>query len=106
MTTITRIFAREVLDSRGRPTVEVDVWLGDVLGRAMVPSGASTGTAEALELRDGDPDRYSGRGVLKAVHHVNETMAPELIGCDGGDQAEIDERLIELDGTQIGRAHV
>ena len=100
MTTITRIHAREVLDSRGRPTVEVDVFLGDdVFGRATVPSGASTGTAEALELRDGDPGRFDGRGVLRAVANVNEIIAPELVGCDASDQADIDDRLLELDGT-------
>ncbi len=99
MTSITRIHAREVLDSRGRPTVEVDVWLKDVRGRVIVPSGASTGTAEALELRDGDPQRYNGRGVLKAVHHVNEVIGPQLVGCDGMDQADIDERLLDMDGT-------
>ena len=100
MTTITRIHAREVLDSRGRPTVEVDVFLGDhVFGRAIVPSGASTGTAEALELRDGDPNRFDGRGVTRAVDNVNNLIASELVGCDASDQADIDDRLLELDGT-------
>ena len=100
MTTITRIPAREVLDSRGRPTVEVDVFLGDeVFGRAIVPSGASTGTAEALELRDGDPERFQGRGVLRAVANINNIIAPELTGCDASDQAGIDHRLLDLDGT-------
>jgi len=100
MTTITRIHAREVLDSRGQPTIEVDVFLGEgVCGRAIVPSGASTGTAEALELRDGDPQRYAGRGVLRAVASVNERIAPEMMGCDASDQSAIDQRLIDLDGT-------
>ncbi len=100
MTTITRIHAREVLDSRGRPTVEVDLFCdGGVMGRATVPAGASTGTTEAADLRDGDPDRFDGHGVLRAVANVNERIAPELIGCDASDQNDIDGRLIELDGT-------
>lgn len=100
MTTITRIHAREVLDSRGRPTVEVDVWVGDrAHGRAIVPSGASTGRAEALELRDGNPERYGGRGVRKAVDNVNEVVAPQLVDCDASDQTDIDRRLLALDGT-------
>jgi enolase len=98
--TIERIHAREVLDSRGNPTVEVEVCLGDgSVGRTAVPSGASTGAHEALELRDGDKARYLGRGVLKAVHNVNEAIAPELLGLDALEQAAIDRRMIELDGT-------
>ena len=100
MLTITDIFAREILDSRGNPTVEVDVLLDSgVLGRAAVPSGASTGTHEAVELRDGDESRYGGKGVLSAVRNVNELIAPEIIGFEGDDQAGIDEFLIALDGT-------
>ncbi|HND53182.1 MAG TPA: phosphopyruvate hydratase [Pirellulaceae bacterium] len=96
---ISRIHAREVLDSRGRPTVEVDAWAGDLLGRAIVPSGASTGKWEACELRDGDQARYDGRGVLKAVEHVNSVLAPALLGADPTDQVTLDRRLVELDGT-------
>ncbi len=99
MNTISRIHAREVLDSRGNPTVEVEAYCGAAKGRAIVPAGASTGTAEACELRDGDPRRYDGRGVLKAVAHVNETLAPAIVGLDPRDQATIDSRLCELDGT-------
>jgi enolase len=100
-TLIEEIVAREVLDSRGNPTVEVDVRLesGD-LGRAIVPSGASTGAHEALELRDGDKMRYGGKGVLKAVEHVNTTIAEALTGLDAADQVGIDQELIELDGTE------
>jgi len=94
------IWAREVLDSRGNPTVEVEVVLADgSIGRAIVPSGASTGQFEAVELRDGDKSRYLGKGVQKAVDNVNEVIAPELIGMDASRQVEIDKRLIELDGT-------
>jgi enolase len=97
---IVDIAAREILDSRGNPTVEVDVVLDDgTLGRAAVPSGASTGANEAVELRDGDKKRFGGKGVLKAVANVNDTIAPELIGADAEDQAAIDAALIELDGT-------
>lgn len=96
---IERVHAREVLDSRGQPTVEVDIWAGGALGRAIVPSGASTGRFEALELRDGDPARYRGRGVRRAVAHVNEIIGPALTGADAFDQAGIDRRLIALDGT-------
>jgi enolase len=97
---IEAIHAREVLDSRGQPTVEVEVALtGGWSGRAIVPSGASTGRHEALELRDGDRHRYRGRGVLQAVHNVNEIIAPELKGADANEQQEIDGRLIALDGT-------
>jgi enolase len=99
-TVIEDIIAREILDSRGNPTVEVDVILTDgVLGRAAVPSGASTGVHEALELRDGDRTRYGGKGVLKAVENVNEQIADELIGWDALDQKAIDEFLIGFDGT-------
>ncbi len=99
-TTIETIVAREILDSRGNPTVEVEVVLADgSWGRAPVPSGASTGAYEALELRDGDPERYSGKGVLKAVQNVNDLIAEELLGWDATDQAGIDALLLELDGT-------
>ena len=88
------------LDSRGNPTVEVEVILeSGAFGRALVPSGASTGEYEAVELRDGDKDRYLGKGVLKAVENVNEVIAPALIGLDALDQLGVDETLIELDGT-------
>jgi enolase len=97
---IARIEGREILDSRGNPTVEVDVVLeSGELGRAAVPSGASTGTHEAVELRDGDQSRYRGKGVRKAVGHVNDEIAAALRGADPGDQRGIDERLINLDGT-------
>jgi enolase len=100
-TIIESVVAREVLDSRGNPTVEVDVWLvsGDV-GRAIVPSGASTGAHEALELRDGDKARYGGKGVQKAVENVNSTIAEALTGTDASDQIMIDQALIDLDGTE------
>ncbi len=98
-TIISDVYAREVLDSRGNPTVEVEVYLeGGAMGRALVPSGASTGEYEAVELRDGG-DRYMGKGVLKAVEHVNEDIAPELVGYDALDQVGIDQLLIDLDGT-------
>jgi enolase 1/2/3 len=100
MPVIDEIRAREVLDSRGNPTVEVDVLLADgSLGRATVPSGASTGTHEATELRDGDKGRFGGRGVLDAVHNVEEVLAPELEGEEATDQREVDRALVELDGT-------
>ncbi|CAH0122075.1 MULTISPECIES: phosphopyruvate hydratase [unclassified Paenibacillus] len=100
MTIISDVFAREVLDSRGNPTVEVEVYLeSGAMGRAIVPSGASTGAHEAVELRDGDKDRYLGKGVLKAVENVNEVIAPEIIGMDALDQLGIDKVMIELDGT-------
>jgi enolase len=100
MMPIDRVHAREVLDSRGNPTVEVEVLLADgSFGRAIVPSGASTGAHEAVELRDGDKGRYLGRGVLKAVRNVNETIAPRLIGQDALQQTDLDRLLIELDGT-------
>jgi len=99
-TDIDLIMAREILDSRGNPTVEVEVVLmGGSWGRAAVPSGASTGVHEALELRDGDPDRYNGKGVLEAVENVNQVIAEELFGWDAIDQAGIDARLLVLDGT-------
>jgi enolase len=99
-TTIEFIDAREILDSRGNPTVEVDVVLDDgSVGRAAVPSGASTGAHEAVELRDGDPSRYGGKGVLQAVGNVIDVIAPALIGLDASDQAGIDGVLMELDGT-------
>ena len=98
---IKAIKAREVLDSRGNPTVEVDVCLANgILGRAIVPSGASTGQFEAVELRDGDKKRYLGKGVTKAVNHVNTIIAPQLIGKDVRMQVEIDQFLIHLDGTE------
>jgi enolase len=101
MTTIEYVFAREILDSRGNPTIEVDVGLaGGMLGRAAVPSGASTGVHEALELRDGEKTRYSGKGVQKAIENVNNTIAPEIIDLDCVDQVYIDSRLLELDGTE------
>jgi enolase len=95
------IQAREILDSRGNPTVEVDVWLEDgFFGQAAVPSGASTGIHEALELRDKDPKRYGGKGVLKAVQNVEEIIGPALLGLDGLNQVMIDKAMIELDGTK------
>jgi len=100
MTRIDHLHAREILDSRGNPTVEADVTLqSGVMGRAAVPSGASTGEHEAVELRDGDPKRYGGKGVLKAVGNVNQLIAPTLKGLDALDQREVDRVLIELDGT-------
>src|SRR3954467_15678845 len=94
------IQARQVLDSRGNPTVEVDVVLEDgTVGRAAVPSGASTGEHEAVELRDDDKKKYVGKGVLKAVDNVNSKIAPELIGLDPRDQEAIDQLMIEMDGT-------
>ena len=101
MTDIIDVFAREVLDSRGNPTVEVEVVTsGGVMGRAIVPSGASTGEYEAVELRDGDKERYLGKGVLQAVQNVNEIVAPELEGIDVTEQKMIDEMLIDLDGSK------
>ncbi|MCZ8513933.1 phosphopyruvate hydratase [Paenibacillus filicis] len=100
MTIISNVYAREVLDSRGNPTVEVEVFLeSGARGRAIVPSGASTGAYEAVELRDGDKSRYLGKGVLKAVENVNDTIAPEIIGMNALDQVGIDNKMIELDGT-------
>ena len=101
MSTIVDIFAREILDSRGNPTVEVDVTLEDgTLGRAAVPSGASTGAHEAVEKRDGDAKRYMGKGVLEAVNNVNSEIADTLVGFDATDQEAIDAAMIELDGTE------
>jgi enolase len=98
MTIITEVWAREILDSRGNPTVEADVWLDSgIMGRAAVPSGASTGTHEAVELRDGDTTRYQGKGVQKAIQHVNEIIGPELIGVDTDEQVLIDTILVSLD---------
>jgi enolase len=100
MSTIERVFAREVLDSRGKPTVEAEVYLqGGVVGSAIVPSGASTGSAEACELRDGDPNRYDGQGVLRAVQNVNEVLGPAVAGMPAEDQEAVDNRLRETDGT-------
>ncbi|MDD5932663.1 MAG: phosphopyruvate hydratase [bacterium] len=100
MLEIIDVYAREVLDSRGNPTVEVEVTLDDgTVGRAIVPSGASTGESEALELRDGDKSRYLGKGVLKAVKNVNDIIAPEIIGLYADDQVGIDRVLLQLDGT-------
>src|SRR5499427_772254 len=99
-TSISQIQAREILDSRGNPTIEVDVRLASgAFGRAAVPSGASTGEHEALELRDGDKSRFAGKGVRKAVTNVNRKIAPVLKGLDARDQTNIDNKLIELDGT-------
>jgi enolase len=100
MTTILKVHGREILDSRGNPTVEVEVELANgAIGRAAVPSGASTGAHEAIELRDNDKSRYMGKGVLQAVKNVNEVLAAELIGMDALDQVAIDKAMIELDGT-------
>ena len=100
MTAIASVHARQLLDSRGNPTVEVDVRLASgALGRAIVPSGASTGEHEAVELRDGDPALYLGKGVLKAVGHVNGAIADAVVGLDAADQRALDQTLIELDGT-------
>src|SRR5512137_2178552 len=100
MSAIVDIVAREILDSRGNPTVEADVLLeSGVMGRAAVPSGASTGENEAVELRDGDKQRYLGKGVLNAVKNVNEVIGPELIGMDVTDQVAIDRAMLGLDGT-------
>ncbi|MGE5603394.1 MAG: phosphopyruvate hydratase [Nitrososphaerales archaeon] len=99
-TMITQVYGREILDSRGNPTVEVEVWLEDgEMGRAAVPSGASTGVHEALELRDGDKGRYLGKGVSKAVEHVNNEIAETLFGMDALDQTGVDQAMLDLDGT-------
>ena len=101
MSAIVDVIAREILDSRGNPTVEADVLLeSGVMGRAAVPSGASTGTREAIELRDGDKQRYLGKGVLKAVEYVNTEIAEAIIGLDAAEQAFIDQTMIDLDGTE------
>lgn len=100
MSVISEVYAREIMDSRGNPTVEVEVYLEDgSMGRAAVPSGASTGMYEAVELRDGDKARYGGKGVLKAVANINDIIGPELVGMDAVDQIGIDALLCELDGT-------
>ncbi len=101
MTSIEHIVAREILDSRGNPTLEVEVLLeSGVIGRAAVPSGASTGENEALELRDGDKGRYLGKGVQTAVDNVNDKIAPELLGMSTLDQTAIDKAMLDLDGTE------
>ncbi len=101
MTTIVDIHAREIIDSRGNPTIEVDVVLEcGVTGRAAVPSGASTGILEALELRDGDKNRYLGKGVLKAIENVNDIITPKIVGMDAREQTEIDQIMIEMDGSE------
>jgi enolase len=100
MAKIIRVVGREILDSRGNPTVEADVWLEDgSTGRAAVPSGASTGEHEAIELRDGDKTRYLGKGTRKAAENINKKIAAAVLGMDAGDQAEIDRKMIQLDGT-------
>src|SRR3990172_3361469 len=100
MASIVDVRGREILDSRGNPTVEVDVVLeGGAFGRAAGPSGASTGSREALELRDGDKRRYLGKGVLTAIHNVNSRIAPALAGAPGDDQIGLDQRMLQLDGT-------
>ena len=100
MMSIASLKAREIVDSRGNPTLEVDCLLeGGAMGRAAVPSGASTGEHEALELRDADPARFGGKGVLKAMRNVHETIGPRLLGVDAFDQMGVDRLLIELDGT-------
>src|SRR5512138_488859 len=101
MSAIVDIIGREIIDSRGNPTVECDVLLeSGVMGRAAVPSGASTGSREAIELRDGDQKRYGGKGVLKAVEFVNSEISEAIAGLDASEQAFIDKTLIELDGTE------
>ena len=101
MSAIVDIIAREIMDSRGNPTIEADVLLeSGVIGRAAVPSGASTGAKEAVELRDGDKSRYLGKGVLKAVEHVNTEITEAIIGLDAEEQSFIDKILIDLDGTE------
>ena len=101
MSSIVDVVAREILDSRGNPTVEADVLLeSGVMGRAAVPSGASTGSREAIELRDGDKGRYGGKGVLKAVEHVNTEISEAIVGLDASEQAFVDRTLLELDGTE------
>ncbi|HEX6880350.1 MAG TPA: phosphopyruvate hydratase, partial [Terriglobales bacterium] len=100
-TEIKKIHAREVLDSRGNPTVEAEVTLGcGALGRAIVPSGASTGEHEAVELRDGDKDRYLGKGVQNAVNNVINEIAPALEGMDASQQLDIDTKMLDVDGTE------
>ena len=96
---ITKVRANEILDSRGNPTIETVVWAGDVRSRAAVPSGVSTGTHEALELRDGDPKRYKGLGVLKAIRNIEKIIGPKVLGLDPREQTKIDRIMIDLDGT-------
>ena len=101
MSAIVDIVGREILDSRGNPTVECDVLLeSGTMGRAAVPSGASTGSREAIELRDGDKLRYLGKGVLKAVDHINNEISEAILGLDASEQAFLDKTLIDLDGTE------
>ena len=101
MSQIIKVLGREILDSRGNPTVEVDVYTAaGAMGRAAVPSGASTGVHEAVELRDGQKNRYMGKGVLKAVQNVNNVLAEQIEGMEVSEQAEIDARMIEIDGTE------
>ena len=100
MSEIVKIHAREVIDSRGNPTVEAEITLANgTMGRAIVPSGASTGAREAIEMRDDDKQRFMGKGVLKAVGHVNDDLAKAVIGMDVNDQKAIDQTMIDLDGT-------
>ena len=104
MTAIVDVLARQILDSRGNPTVEVDVLLeSGAQGRAAVPSGASTGAHEAVELRDGKKDYYGGKSVVKAVANVNEEIANHIIGLEGSEQGVLDKEMIELDGTENKR---
>src|SRR5829696_1790722 len=101
MSAIVDIVGREILDSRGNPTVECDVLLeSGTMGRAAVPSGASTGSREAIELRDGDPKRYLGKGVLKAIEHINTEISESVLGLDASEQNFLDKTLIDLDGTE------
>src|SRR5215218_5736809 len=101
MSAIVDIVGREILDSRGNPTVECDVLLeSGTMGRAAVPSGASTGSCEAIELRDGDPARYLGKGVLKAIEHINSEISESVLGLDANEQAFLDRTLLDLDGTE------
>ena len=101
MSAIVDIVGREIIDSRGNPTVECDVLLeSGVMGRAAVPSGASTGSREAVELRDGDKNRYMGKGVLKAIENINTEIAEVVAGLDANEQSFLDKTLIELDGTE------
>jgi len=101
MSKIVNVIGREILDSRGNPTVEAEVFLeGGAIGIACSPSGASTGSREALELRDADMSRYLGKGVLKAVSNINEKIKPAIMGMDANNQAQVDQVMIELDGTE------
>src|SRR5262245_16101000 len=101
MSAIVDVIAREILDSRGNPTIEADVLLeSGVMGRAAVPSGASTGAREAIELRDGDESRYGGKGVLRAVEHINTEICEAIIGVDATEQSFLDKTLIDLDGSE------